>query len=160
MIAGIYQFCEGATEIGVDTADADARSTRAGLEAKPSAMYCESQRRQERVGVCMLNSLRRSAHRTVTKGRWAPLYGSQGVMVMKKSLLVMAQKPLKVVFFAMLRRRESQRPEGECCWRQNGKTVRCQLRPAAKPKVEMISAVYTLPYRCMHSNLPGQSTTV
>ena len=58
----IYQFCEGATEIGVGAADAVARSTRAKLEADTKAMYCESQRRRERPGVCMLDLLRRSAY--------------------------------------------------------------------------------------------------
>ena len=44
--------------MGVDTADdAVARSTRANLEADTTAIYCESQRRQKRLGVCMLNPL-------------------------------------------------------------------------------------------------------
>ena len=46
--------------MGVDTADdAVARSTRANLEADTTAIYCESQRRQKRLGVCMLNPLAR-----------------------------------------------------------------------------------------------------
>ena len=51
--------------MGVGTADADARSTKAKLEADTSTMYCESQRRRERIGVCMLSLVRRSAHRKV-----------------------------------------------------------------------------------------------
>ena len=48
--------------MGVDTADDDdddavARSTKANLEADTTAIYCESQRRQKRLGVCMLNPL-------------------------------------------------------------------------------------------------------
>ena len=45
--------------MGVDTAydDAVARSTRANLEVDTTAICCESQRRQKRLGVCMLNAL-------------------------------------------------------------------------------------------------------
>ena len=50
-----YQFCEGAMEIGVGTADAVARSIRASLEADASTMYCESQRRQGRAITCILS---------------------------------------------------------------------------------------------------------
>lgn len=60
-----YQFCEGATEMGVGTADADARSTRANLEADTSRMYCESQRRRESIGVCMLSPLHQNAYRRI-----------------------------------------------------------------------------------------------
>ena len=44
--------------MGVVTADdAVARSTKANLEADTTAIYRESQRREKRLGVCMLNSL-------------------------------------------------------------------------------------------------------
>ena len=69
--------------MGVGTADADARSTRANLEADTSSMHCESQRRRERIGVCMLNPLRGSACRRIIKGRSAPSFGRQVVMVLE-----------------------------------------------------------------------------
>lgn len=47
--------------VGTADADADARSTRAKLEADTHKMNCESQRRRERLGVSMLNPLGRSA---------------------------------------------------------------------------------------------------
>ncbi len=53
--------------MGVGTADADARSTRASLEADASAMYCESHRRQERLSVCILKPLHGSATMGLTK---------------------------------------------------------------------------------------------
>lgn len=65
MSAESYQFCEGATEMGVGTADADALSTRANLEADTSMMHCESQRRRESIGVCMLSSPRQNACRKI-----------------------------------------------------------------------------------------------
>ena len=48
--------------MGVGTADAVARPMRALLEAEMRAIYCESQKRQEKVDVCMLNFVRRSAY--------------------------------------------------------------------------------------------------
>lgn len=47
--------------------DADARSTRASLEVETSKMQCESQRRRERIGVCILSPLRRSAYDRLSK---------------------------------------------------------------------------------------------
>lgn len=70
--------------MGVGTADADARSTRANLEAEAITMYCESQRRRERMDVCILTPLRWSPYRRVIKGRLAPQLGSQAVMVISK----------------------------------------------------------------------------
>ena len=56
--------------MGVDTADdAVARSTRANLEVDTMAIYCESQRRQKRLGVCMLTVLRGSAYKVGLNGQ-------------------------------------------------------------------------------------------
>ena len=57
--------------MGVGTADADARSTRADAEAGTSKIY-ESQRRLDRVGVGILKPLRWSRHRRVIRRRLAP----------------------------------------------------------------------------------------
>ena len=85
--------------MGVGTADADARSTRASLEADTSRMYCESQRNRERIGVCMLNPMRRSAYRRrVVKGRSARQLDSQVVMVMRYLVEMVLRPPIGVSF--------------------------------------------------------------
>ena len=68
--------------VGTADADADARSTRAKLEADTHEMGCESQRRRERLGVSMLNSPGRSACRRVVKAGFAGQLDIQMVMVM------------------------------------------------------------------------------
>ena len=85
--------------MGVGTADADARSTRAALEADTRRMYCESQRRRERIGVCMLKPVRRSAYRRrVVKGRSARQLGSQVVMVMRYFVEMVLRPPTGISF--------------------------------------------------------------
>ena len=102
--------------MGVATADADSRSTRAGLEADTSMIYWESQRRRERVIVCMLSPRRRSAYRRVIQGRSASQLGNQVAMV--DELVWIGTKISYMSLRYDVDQKDNKRDEGECCWRQ------------------------------------------